>query len=87
MCKAAGPEPKAWAGLGFWGPEARAWIFSGHCQAEPSQAGPAHHYSQGSDIFLRSKLEIIWCPGGGKNHTASAKVNFTLWHLLLLYGI
>ena len=40
------PKPWAWAGLGFLGLEARAWIFSGPHQAEPSQAGPAHHYSQ-----------------------------------------
>ena len=46
MCAKPQPEPKAWASLGFWGPEAQAWIFSGRRQAEPSQAGPAHHYSR-----------------------------------------
>jgi len=38
------PKPKAWAGLGFRGPKARAWILSGPHQAELSRAGPAHHY-------------------------------------------
>ena len=30
------PE-KAWAGLGFWRPEARAWISLSPTQAEPAQ--------------------------------------------------
>ena len=38
------PEPKAWAGLGFWRPEARAWISSSPAQAEPGRAEPAQHY-------------------------------------------
>ena len=37
------PEPKAWAGFGFWGPKAWAWILLGPTQAEPGQAEPAHH--------------------------------------------
>ena len=52
------PEPKAWAGFGFWWPKARAWILLGLAQAEPGQAEPAHHYSgyftcpMGEEIFL-----------------------------------
>ena len=45
------PEPKAWAGLGFWRPEARAWISSSPAQAEPGRAEPAQHYFQSSDLF------------------------------------
>ena len=37
------PEPKAWAGFGFWRPKARAWILLSPAQAEPGQAEPAHH--------------------------------------------
>ena len=30
------PEPKAWAGFGFWWPKAWAWNLLGPAQAKPS---------------------------------------------------
>ena len=42
MCSKPWPEPRAWAGLGFLGPQAQAWNFWGLLQALVSQAEPAH---------------------------------------------
>ena len=46
------PEPKAWAGLGFWQPKAQAWISSSPAQAELGQAKPAQHYVYGAACSL-----------------------------------
>ena len=42
-CMKLWPEPKAWAGFGFWQPKALAWILLGPVQAELGQAELAHH--------------------------------------------
>ena len=36
------PEPKAWAGLDFWRPEAWTWISSSPAQAKPSPHNTTH---------------------------------------------
>ena len=59
MCSKPWPEPRAWAGFGFPGPTARAWISSGPRQAEPSQAGPAHHYRRQTRQILNIEISYI----------------------------
>ena len=52
------PEPKAWAGFGFWRPKAQAWILLGPAQAKLGQAEPAHHYSQPT-IYNATNLPLF----------------------------